>query len=248
MPKLSDATVPTISHLATKIEDAIAGCDCLADAAQEYTNVFYEEFRESIVLVRLFATVPFAELPAPNQTFVTALAASAGPAAAVNGQTLVLSLLGTRGEKPAWNDRRHSRGHVGIPLASGEFIDAIPMMSRLLKELGLSLDWINSRDSTIVAKVLGRTAGVFYVPEARTAVDHKGRKTITAQDFVAAYNVKTVFGLGGGYLTSHGFVTSIIFLRETIEKRQAERFTPLINTFKSHTVTLASRKKVFGDH
>ncbi len=60
---------------------------------------------------------------------------------------MVLSLLGTRGEDMRWNDRRNSQGHVGIPLVSADFIDAIPMMSRLLKELGLDLNWIASDDT-----------------------------------------------------------------------------------------------------
>ncbi|MFH0940065.1 MAG: hypothetical protein V1899_12410 [Planctomycetota bacterium] len=48
----------------------------------------------------------------------------------VKNETLVLSLMGTRGDEPAWNDRRSSAGHIGIPLASADFINKIPMMIR----------------------------------------------------------------------------------------------------------------------
>jgi hypothetical protein len=246
MSKINNVTVPSITALRGKIEKRIKGRTCLEDAAQKYTDVIYEEFKDSIVLVRLFATVPFGELPAPNQKFVNRLAASAGISSLVSDQMLVLSLLGTRGEKAAWNNRRNSQGHVGIPLASGDFIEAIPMMSRLLKELGLGLDWIDSGDTQIVAKTIGAAAGVFYVPNAKTTVDQKGRKIIAAQDFVSTYNVKTVFGLGGGYLTSNVFATNIVFTRETIKKRQTELFIPMMYTFKTATTSLTSGKKIFA--
>ncbi len=246
MSKISNVTTSAITTLRDKIEKSIKGAVCLEDAAQKYTDVMYNEFKDSIVLVRLFATAPFGELPTPNKKFVTDLAASAGISSLVNDRMLVLSLLGTRGEKAAWNDRRKSQGHVGIPLASGDFIEAVPMMSRLLKELGLGLAWIDSGDTEIVAKTMGGIAGVFYVPDAKTTVDHKGRKIIAAQDFVSAYNVKTVFGIGGGYLASSLFVTNIVFTREKIEKRLVERFMPVVNTFKTGTMNLVSGRKIFA--
>lgn len=206
----------------------------------------YEEFEDSISLVRLFATVPFGELPAPNREFVTELVASAGLSSLVDDHMLVLTLLGSRGEEAAWNDRHDSQGHVGIPLVSGDFIDAIPMMSRLLKELGLGLDWIDSRDTKIVSLGIGRQSGVFHVPDAKTAVDEKGRKIIAAQDFVSNYGIKTVFGIGGGYLTGDIFITNIVFNREIIEKDQAKLFIPVVNTLKTCTTTLASTNKIFA--
>lgn len=246
MSKISTITRSSITALMGEIEGSLEGCVCLEDAAQKYTDVMYQEFKDSIVLVRLFATVSFGELPASNQKFVTDLAASAGVSSLVNDQMLVLSLLGTRGEKATWNNRHNSQGHVGIPLASGDFIEAIPMMSRLLRELGLGLDWIDRGDTDIVAKTMGALSGVFYVPDARTAVDHKGRKIIAAQDFVSAYNVKTVFGIGGGYMLGNAFITNIVFTREMLDKTQVRLFTPAVNTFKIGTSSLVSRKKIFA--
>lgn len=245
MSRISNVTVSSITALRGEILERITGCTFLEDAAQKYTDAMYEEFEDSIVLVRLFATSPFGNLPLTNQSFVNRLAASAGVSSLVDDQMLVLSLLGTRGKKAAWNNRRYSQGHVGIPLASGDFIEAIPMMSRLLKELGLGLNWIDSGDTEIVGRTIGAMAGVFYVRDAKTAVDHKGRKIIAAQDFVSAHNVKTVFGIGGGYLTSNIFTTNIVFCSETIEKNRVELFIPVMNTLKAGTMRLASRKKIF---
>jgi hypothetical protein len=153
---------------------------------------------------------------------------------------------GTCGERTAWRDRHNSRGHIGIPLASVDFIDRIPMMSRLLKELGLDLDWIDSRDTEIVAKTMGSMAGVFHVADAKTAVDVKGRSIIAAQDFVNAHNVVTVFGLGGGYLIGATFITSIVFTREMLTKNQAQKFLPLVNEVKTSTTRLVSRGSIFA--
>ncbi len=244
MSKISESTY-NLHTLENKIEEDIKGCVCLEDAAQKFINLMYEEFKDSIVLARLFMTVPFGKLPVPNQKFVTGLANSAGITSLINDRTLVLSLLGSRGEKSTWNSRHDSQGHVGIPLASGDFIESIPMMSRLLKELGLGLNWIDSQDTKIVTQTMGTLAGMFYVLDAKTAVDQKNRKIIAAQDFVAAYNIKTVFGLGGGYIRSNTFITIIVFTRETIEEYKARQFTPLTNRFKAGTMSLVSNHKIF---
>jgi hypothetical protein len=187
------------------------------------------------------------KLPAPNRTFVTNLAATNNITQLIRDDTLILSLLGTRGLKPEWNDRRKSQGHVGIPLASADFVDKVPMISRLLKEVGLNLDWIDSKDTAIVTKTIGGISGAFFVQDAKQAIDHQGRKIIPAQDFVEANKVKTVFGLADGYATSRAFVTIIMFCREMLDKPQAELFSPLISALKANTATLVSTGAIFGN-
>jgi hypothetical protein len=245
MSKISAVTPDIVVALQKKIRENIQGRAAVEEAAQKFTEVMYEAFQDSIVLVRLFAALPFEKLPAPNQAFVTKLATSQGIAHLVNDQMLVLSLLGTYGEEGTWRDRHSSRGHVGVPLASVDFIDRIPMMARLLREMGLELNWIDRQDTKIVAKTTGKMAGVFYVPDARTAVDQQGRSIISAQDFVNAYKVRTVFGLGGSYLTTGTFITIIIFTREALEKYRAEQFMFLVNEFKTATMHLLSSGKLF---
>ena len=240
----SDSTSLTL--LLDKVAEDTKNCRTLEQAAQLVTDAIYEELGNSVVLARVFATVPFGELPEPNRAFVTELAANNDIAPLINNDTLILSLLGTHGAKPEWNDRRTSQGHVGIPLASAAFVDKIPMISRLLKQVGLDLDWIDSRDADIVTKTLGGISGVFYVPDAAQTVDHQGRKIIPAQDFVEANAVKTVFGLAGGYPVSKMLVTIIVFCRETLDKAEAELFSPLIDAFTTNTTSLASTGAIFA--
>jgi hypothetical protein len=246
MTRLSQLDVTTLNPVLKAIKARTQGCGSLEQAAQVVTEILFDEFREAIVLVRMFATVPYGQLPPAIQAFVSTLAQSHNILPLINDDTAVLSLVGTSGSRSAWNDRRRSEGHIGIPLASADFVDRIPMMSRLLKEVGLGLDWISSRDTEIAVRAIGSISGVFYVPDAGTAIDSQGRKIIAAQDFVRANGVRSVFGLAGGYAISRTFATLIVFANEKLERLQAELFAPVINTFKGNTGSLASSGSIFS--
>jgi hypothetical protein len=195
-----------------------------------------------VVITRVFVSVPFADLPLPNRDYVRKLG-SAG--AEITPDTPVLSLVATRGVEPAWNDRRLSNGHIGIPLISSAFVGAIPMISRLLKELGVPVEWTDSHDTEMIVKTIGNSAGVFFVDDAAEATDGEGRKIIAAQDFVAKYGVKSVFGTGGAYLTGHMLVL-VVFCRDRVSRATAERFLEVANLFKSKTTSLAYPEAVFA--
>lgn len=242
MTSLENATLADLKDMQSVIIAKIAKVRSFEDAAQIYTSLIYEQFRNSIVLVRHFITVPFHALPAKNQKFVSTLAALKVNNSPISPQTLVLSLVGTSGVDAVWNDRRHSKGHVGIPLISSAFIETIPMMSRLLKELGVGLDWIDSNDTQIAEKTIGLMNGLFFVADASREVDAKGRKIIAAQDFVEKYGVQSVFGFGGGYLGTKAISMTILFLRERLEKRQAELFASTMTRLRTQTVELVKTR------
>jgi histone H3/H4 len=202
-------------------------------------------FDESVVVARVFITVPFDGLPDVNKEFVKNLAESAGVVAEIKGTTPVLSLIGTHGLEDDWKDRRKSKGHVGIPLISSAFVGAIPMISRLLKELGVPLDWIDSHDSEIIKKVLGGSAGLFYVEDASQATDHEGRKIIVAQDFVSKYSVKSVFGTGGAYDNGQMLVI-VVFCHDTFPKEVSERFLALADNFLRRTSSFVEEGNIFS--
>jgi GAF domain-containing protein len=231
-------------QLERQFQRAINGSTSLEAAAQEYTQLVYEALHESVVLLRVFATVPARDLPAANRAFVEALTQSAGQQ--LHDDTLVLSLLGSMGVEPAWCDRRRSTGHVGIPLVSREFVTKIPMISRLLHQLGIELDWFERNDTAIVGQSFGLQSGVFYVDDAATAVDRQGRSIITAQEFVANYGVRTVYGVGGGYVGTPVYTTIITFCREHVEQAQAEQFRTHIDRFKAETEMLAKQGRIFS--
>jgi len=238
MTRIRELSKDDLLELEREVQLRTRGAATFADAAQAYADLLWERLQGSLVLARVFATVPFGKLPETNRSFVRNLAQSAGIDEQVNDDTLVLSLMGSRGREPEWNDRRASQGHVGIPLASAHFINAIPMMSRLLRQLGVGLAWIDRQDTKLVAKTIGVTAGVFYVRAAEEETDVQGRKIIAAQDFVEKYGVKTVFGLGGGFVGTQTFMICIIFCSEELTKEQAEAFMPQVNRIKVSTSAL----------
>ena len=195
---------------------------------------------------RVFVTVPFGELPKANQQFVRGLLESAGAVEDLKDTTPVLSLIGTYGLEEEWRDRRRSKGHVGIPFVSSSFVDAIPMMSRLLKDFGVPVDWVDSHDSEMIVNTIGSSAGLLFVENAATATDSAGRKIIAAQDFVSAYGVKSVFGVGGAYSTGQ-IAVIVTFCRSQIPRIVAERFVTLAAFFVSKTAGYVEQGRIFSD-
>jgi hypothetical protein len=240
--KIERADQPTVGELSKLVRTQISGCSHLETAAQDLVAKLYDRFGESIVIARVFLTVPFHVLPDASRKFVEQLAGSAE----LKPATPVLTLIGTRGKEADWNDRRKSRGHVGIPLLSSAFVDGIPMISRLLSELGVPLEWADQHDPSVVIEKLGGAAGLFYVENAAEAVDRQGRKIIAAQDFVSQYGVQTVFGIGTVYDTGQMLVV-VVFCRDLVSREAAELFPPLIETFKDLSGSLTAQRAIFSD-
>jgi hypothetical protein len=228
-----------------RIFEQLVHCETLGEAAQKYTALMVQHFGDSMVLCRVFVTQEFDKLPVADKASVTTIAENKGVADKLRGTTLILSLLGTQGVNPQWNDRRNSRGHVGVPLVTSDFVAQIPMISRLLKALGLGLDWIDSHDNDIIGRTIGNMGGVFHVSDARTERDTTGRLIISAQDFVKEYGVLSVFGVGGGYIGSPMFFTVITFLRETISRETAAKFLLHASKFKAATIRHVQNGTIF---
>jgi len=240
--KFEQVTGASIAQLWTTVEPHVKRATSLEEAAQVLATALYTHFAESAILARAYVTVPFAALPPPTQAFVQALP---GAAAALTGTTPVLSLVGTQGQKVDWNDRRKSKQHAAIPLISAEFVDGIPMIARLLRELGVPLDWIDSHDARRLVSTIGSTVGLFYVEDAVRAMDDRGRKVIPAVDFVFAYDVKSVFGTGGAYSGGQMLVV-VVFCRDPVARVTAQMFLPLVDLFKGKTGSLVAAAKVFA--
>jgi hypothetical protein len=232
--------------LLDEVQDKAHGCANLEQAAGDILDIVMEQLGDSIVLTRLFATVAYGQLPSENRQFVQRLTAGKMVADLINDETPILSLIASRGVKPAWNDRRQSVGHIGIPLVSADFVESIPMIARLLTEVGFEMDWLEADSAGIDVDTLSKMSGVFYVRDAQSAVDQRGRKIISAQDFVRETNVQTVFGLAGGFAIDGTFLALLFFCNETIEKAQAAQFLPLISKIKAATVTLVSKRAFFS--
>ena len=245
MPTINDLSWHDLRGLQDLIRESLKGCAHLEEAAQSCASLLYETFNPPPVLVRLYGTVPFADLPRDNREFVSRLAEEKGITRLIDRRTPVLSLLGSRGARPAWNDRRLSKGHVGIPLCAASFVESIPMVSRMLIEMGMGLKWLDARDVGLVPGVTdGGPSGLFYVKDARAAVDMGGRHIIADQDFVLEQDVRTVFGVGGFYVGGT-LVVLLIFTQELVERPVVQRLVPIVNVFKSATIGPVTRGSFF---
>ena len=135
---------------------------------------------------------------------------------------------------------------MGIPLISAAFVGAIPMIARLIKELGVPLEWVDRHDSEMIIRTMGTSAGLFFVDDAGEATDHQGRKIIAAQDFVSSYDVKSVFGIGGAY-TSGQILVVVVFCRDTLSRATAERFLALTNLFRVYADSCGLKTAFLGN-
>jgi hypothetical protein len=242
--RLADTTSAAAFELWAICASRIEASHYLEDAAAAVVDGFYDRLTDSLVMARAFMTIPLQSLPTRQQDFATEIARSANVEALLGPFTPVLSLLATRGSTDDWNDRRKSRGHVAIPLVSEAFVASIPMMCRLLKELGLPLAWVQDPGAAMSKQMIGHEAGVFFVEDASTATDDLDRKIIPAQDFVSAHAVKSVFAVGG-VVFGGAVLILILFSRDRIEARTARRFMPLVNLMKSAMVSRYSMARVF---
>ena len=244
--RVRETTSDTIQAIREMFEQRMQGVTSLDQAAQAFVSVLSEFYEESLVLGRVFIAIRYSKLPRVNQRFVSNLAQNNEVFSKLSEHTQVLSLVGTKGLEPEWNERQKSVGHVGIPLVSKEFIDSIPMLSRLFSDLGFDFHHHNEIRGMQVS-VDGEISGVFYLQNAEEAIDTLERKIIPAQDFVRTHSVKTVFGVGGRYMIGdRNIVAAILFLNEQLDRSIAQRFQVLINYFKMSTLKLVSRGQIFS--
>lgn len=218
--------------------------DPLELVAQSVVDEAYRRFQSSLVMCRAYVTVSLGALPKANADWVRDLVEAKGVSAELTERTPVISLVGSAGRLPEWNDRRRSAGHKGIPMVSASFIDAIPMMSRLMASLGGDLDWIDDSEGDAVISRLGTVAGTFYVGDATSDVDGRGRLIISASDFVARHGVRTVFGVGGAFASGQILVL-LFFCSESIDFEVVERFRAPFLALKSNLA--GHLRRVFVD-
>ena len=245
--RIEQATPVAITDLWGSVESRVRGAKSIEGAAQEFAKGLHQRFAESVALARVFFTVRFGSLPEERQDFVRALARPSGAVVDLKVTTPVLSLVGSCGDEEEWSALRESRGHLGIPLISSDFVASIPMISRLLRELGVPLDWIDTHDASVIQKTLGESSSLFFVDDAGQATDDRGRKIIAAQDFVSAHEIQSVFGIGGAYAEGE-ILVMVVFNHDRFGRESAEQFLPLATLFKSNTERLVAQRRIFdGD-
>lgn len=245
MAKLSTLTREDVAKKKQRLDAVLSQTQSLDAGAQAFTDALYNRFADDTALIRLYCTVAYKNLPDPVRTFVQAITSDNGISDQLNDDTPVLTLMGTTGQEPAWCDRRKSHGHMAIPLISAAFVDAIPMVSRLLQQMGVGIDWIDEADLRSAVPGAAQLSGFFYVANAATEKDGKGRFVIPAQDFVEQYGIKSVCGVGAAY-GSGAMAVVIAFTTDTVTVAATRQLQPLIDAFVSSTTSLERNGSLFS--
>jgi hypothetical protein len=239
MPALNESTWPDVERLREYL--AKGEWPSIESAAGAFAKVFCDSFSD-LALVRVFAVVPIKAVPARERDFAQRFASDEprfGP------MTRALTLLGTHGSELKWHDRKLSRGHLCIPLIDRAFIDAAPMIAKLLADTDVDLAAFDDGRPIATRKLLGGRNGMFFVPDALSATDAMDRFVIADRAFVERYAIRTVFGMAGAYLEGT-LVLIIAFSKALIPRAIVDRFPSLISNFKMATSRLMEEGRIFS--
>ena len=205
-----------------KLREVTAGAPTLEVSAQRVCRFFYDELRtpggdRACALVRCYKTHAYGTLAPDLQQFAQSVLGATDPKHTMK----CLTLMATVGQSAAWNSRFLSQGHRAIPLPSPEIVEKAPMISQLIKELGLELSAVLQPSPEVVKELAGKRHGVFHVENAL------GSPYIPAQqEFVVRYGIASVVGIGG-MLPTADFFAVILFSTVQVPGNVAERFRTL---------------------
>ena len=242
---IANLHVGETAEILEQVRPGIEQSTSLQGALQVLTSALMDDYADSVVLVRAFVTVAYEKLPAAKQAFAQRILPDSKDADVLKNDTPVLSLLATSGREPNWNTVEKSKGNICIPLMSDQFVAEIQMVSRLLTDLGLGVNLGVDAGATY-SDDPGSKVRTFYVSDALTEVDGRGRKVIVNQQFAEKYAVKTVFGGGGPYPNHPSNVLAVIFFtNEQVSRDVACAFEPLIASVQACTEIFLKEDHLF---
>lgn len=212
------------------IRDLAQASSSMEEAARLLVSYFHRTLaakssgQPDCALVRCFKTHPLKELPLNLQEKAHAVMQRRGASPA--DDLPCLTLIASAGDQAAWNGRSNSATHGVIPLESIEVIERAPMISQLLRQMGLETGAVLAPTEELLLQADERAYGVFHVADA------VGSPFIPAQeDFVLKFGIKSVLGFGG-LLPSGELFAMIMFSRTFISRETANLFRTLALSVK----------------
>lgn len=230
--RLDQLSVDDLVECSQVFRGIAASAVTMEEAAQAITGYLHETFVDAAgapatALVRLYKTHRFGDLETELQEF----AQRADAAGLLDDDTRCLTLLGTSGTLPEWNDRRRSQGHRAIPLTSADVVAESPMIASLVSQLGIDVETVvapATPDQTLALH--HRDYDLFYVAEA------EGSELVPAQEgFVVPHAIRSVVGCGG-MLPSGDLFALIVFTRIPVAAETADLFRTLALSVKATIV------------
>jgi hypothetical protein len=243
--KIASYSLEEVNALRARCEDECKLSESFQKACQKFVDILYEELMSAAVLFRAFATIPLDRLPEREKEFALDLGRTRGISSEVGPSTPVVTLLATRGKRREWNHRLRSERHLAIPLGSASFIKTIPMVSRLMGDLGAGVEWVRKQERNLAVRSMGRMARVLYVEDALSSRTRDDFEVIPDRSFVAENGVRTVVGLGGAYLNGT-IVAVVLFTNELVPREKVEKLMPVVHGFKIATMKQVMQGKLFS--
>lgn len=229
-------TLGDMTELGSALRRLGEGAESMEEVATAVVRHLYgsladaETGRPGCALVRFFKTHPYGGLSPELRDFACGTLMGEIP----GDDVPCLTLLGTAGDEPAWNDARLSLGHRAIPLISKEMVSQAPMISSLLQQLGVEVDVLLNSSANLLVEHESSSFNVFYVPQAI------GSAFIPAQaEFVRPHGIRSVLGFGG-MLASADIFAVILFSRVEIPRETAELFRTLALNVKMAVLSFDS--------
>ena len=223
MYQLQSLTLKEMTECGAALRRLGTAADSMEATADRIVRFFHDSFRTrggdgpGTVLVRFYKTHRFDRLEPGLQSYVRDVLGDQRPAPSLR----CLTLLATAGELPAWNSRHESVGHRAIPLANAAAIERLPMISRLVDQLGVGSERLLDPEPKLMLDLEQHTFNIFHVEDAADS------PYIPAQaDFVRPFGVRSVLGFGG-VLPSGDLFATILFTRVHVPPNTAQLFKPL---------------------
>ena len=217
---LTRLTLGDVARMAGVIRGLSNGQDSLqsfADKTCRYleTQLRGENTDRQTVLVRFYSTMPFRDLLAKDQVY-----AQRNSTVELEADVTCMTLMATAGKKSAWNDRNASTGGRVIPLTDESQVAAYPLLELVLREAGLDVATLLSRQEHRRARAQRESYGHFHVP------DPVDSPLIDSKAFIEEHGVRTVLGFGGGLPTGGSFAV-VLFVDVEVTPDGARLFGTL---------------------
>lgn len=219
-------TISNVLTCADELKATCVGATSMEDVAVKTVHALYHSLVDSkhskaCVLARFYTTMRYDDLSVVLKGIIRANLEAQRPAPDMK----CLTLLGTTGDKPAWNSRKTSVDHQVIALPSPEIVEKSPMISQLMQQFGLDVGAFLADDPQFMV-TSKKTYNVFYIPEALSS------PYVPAQEqFVMPMKVRSVVGFGG-LLPSGNLFAVILFFKISIPNDIAELFKSLALTIR----------------
>lgn len=235
MVAFRDYSLVQLDGLREELQALARGCPTLRDAADACLARLHEEFSETLVLGRLFATMPFKFLPELESHCARRVAKEHRVADDLQDETSVVVLAASRGRQPEWNDPAQSHRRLAVPLVNEDCLRRIPLVGRVLSATLNDVPWLKRQGTLVLTETMGKMSSMIRVEDARTETTSRGEKAVPDQGFVEDHHIRTVLAMGGRYLNG-ACIVMLLFTTETLSQEQATRFTTLVNHIKTATM------------